>query len=453
MNTAAEKNRNDHLFSNGKLFRILIPIIAEQILTALMGTMDIMMVSNVGPAAISAVSLVDSVNILFIQMFAALTAGGAIVCAHYVGMKDRENTVHAAEELLLIVLLISSVISVLFLLIRNPLLRFVFGSVDPDVMAGAETYFFYTALSYPFIALFNAGSSIFRAGENTRLPLRAAVLANILNIFGNAVCIFLLHWGVAGAAIPTLVSRMFGAFYVLYFLRKPHQTISITDYKSIRPDMNCIRRILSLGIPNGIENSMFQFGKLAIQSTVSTMGTISIAAQAMTNSLESLNGIAGVGMGIGIMNIVGECLGARRKDEAVYYIKKLTLVSELVVTFSCILFFLLTKPITALAGMKPESAAMCFSMMKWITVMKPLAWTLAFTPAYGMRAAGDVKFSMTVSCISMWVNRVALCIFLVRCFHMGPMAVWIGMFTDWSVRAVVFSFRFMHRKWLRHRVV
>ena len=198
---------------------------------------------------------------------------------------------------------------------------------------------------------------------------------------------------------------------------------------------------------------MFQFGKLAIQSTVSTLGTIAIAAQAMTNILENLNGIAAIGIGIGMMTVVGQCLGAGRQDEAIYYIKKLSVIAETVIIGCCALVYILTRPVTMLGGMEPESAKMCFYMIGWITVVKPIVWTLAFVPAYGMRAAGDVRFSMILSCISMWLFRVTLCIYLCRVHGFGPIAVWIGMFTDWTVRGIVFTIRFKSRRWLAHEVV
>ena len=183
---------------------------------------------------------------------------------------------------------------------------------------------------------------------------------------------------------------------------------------------------------------MFQFGKLAIQSTVSTLGTVAIAAQAMTNILENLNGIAAIGIGIGLMTVVGQCLGAGRKDEAIYYIKKLSWLAEIVIIASCLLVFALTKPI---------------SIVVFITIVKPISWVLSFVPAYGMRAAGDVKFSMITSCCTMWLCRVSLCIYLCRVWGFGPIAVWIGMFADWSVRAVIFTLRFHSRRWLNHHVI
>lgn len=442
-----------HLFSNKMLKSILVPVILEQLLNSFMGTADTMMVSNVGSAAISAVSLVDSINVLLIQAFSALAAGGTIICAQYMGQRNYERANKSARQVLFIILSISAAVTILCLLFKDPLLHFIFGKVDADVMEASSVYFLFSAASYPFIALYDSGASIFRAQENTKGPLIISVISNVMNIVGNAILIWGFNMGVAGAAIATLVSRIFCAVVVLWQLRKNRQPIVVRDYLKIRPDRKLIGRILGLGIPSGIENSMFQLGKLAIQSTVSTLGTTAIAAQAMTNNLEMLNGTAAMGVGIGLMTIVGECIGAGREDEAVYYVKKLSCVAEMIIIGCCLLVFALTKPITILGGMEPESARMCFQMMAWITVVKPLVWVVSFIPAYGMRAAGDVRFSMITSCVSMWVFRFCLCLFLIRVIGMGPLAVWFGMFTDWTIRGIVFIWRFHSRKWLKHKVV
>lgn len=441
------------MFSNRDLRRLLFPLIVEQILNSLMGTADSIMVSNVGSAAISAVSLVDSINILVIQAFYALAAGGTIVCSQYIGQGNSKSAGRSAKQLVFIVTALSMAVAAVCLIFRGPLLRLIFGQVDQAVMDASEIYFFYTTLSFPFIALYDAGSSVYRAQGNTRLPMTIAVVSNIGNIIGNAVLIWVFHMGVAGAAVATLGSRVFSAVVVMFLLRNPNQMLPVRDYLKIRPDFQKIRMILSLGIPSGIENGMFQFGKLAIQSTVSTLGTAAIAAQAMTNILENLNGIAAMGIGIGLMTVVGQCIGAGRKDEAIYYIKKLSGLAEIAIIISCLAVFALTKPITFLGGMETESADLCFFMMICITIVKPFFWTLSFIPAYGLRAAGDVKFSMLVSCISMWACRVTLSVFLCRVVGIGPIGVWIGMFSDWAIRAVIFSVRFKRGKWLNHQVV
>ena len=447
--------QQQHMFSNRMICSLLIPVVLEQLLNSIMGTADTMMVSNVGSAAISAVSLVDSINVLVIQAFSALAAGGAIICAQYIGQRNKEKANESARQVLFIITAISVAVSLICLVFQKPLLRLIFGSVEPAVMRASEIYFFYTALSFPFIAAYDSAASIFRAQDNTKGPMIISMISNVMNIAGNAVMIWGFHMGVAGAALSTLISRIFCAVVVIIQLRKEKegQEIVVRDYFEIRPDWSMIRRILGLGIPSGIENSMFQLGKLAIQSTVSTLGTTAIAAQAMTNILENLNGIAAIGVGVGLMTIVGQCLGARRQDEAVYYIKKLCVIAEVIIIISCLGVFALTKPITILGGMEKESADMCFHMMMWITIVKPLVWIMAFIPGYGLRAAGDVKFSMITSCCTMWVCRFCLCVFLIRRLGFGPMGVWIGMFADWTARSIIFTWRFHSRRWLQHKVI
>ncbi|MBU5479966.1 MATE family efflux transporter [Blautia sp. MSJ-19] len=447
--------QQQHMFTNRMIRNLLIPVVLEQLLNSIMGTADTMMVSNVGSAAISAVSLVDSINVLVIQAFSALAAGGAIVCAQYIGQRNKEKANESARQVLFIITAISVAVSLICLVFQKPLLRLIFGSVEAEVMRASEIYFFYTALSFPFIAAYDSAASIFRAQDNTRGPMIISMISNVMNIVGNAVMIWGFHMGVAGAALSTLLSRVFCAVVVLIQLRKERegQEIVVRDYFRIRPNWSMIKRILGIGIPSGVENSMFQLGKLAIQSTVSTLGTAAIAAQAMTNILENLNGIAAIGVGVGLMTIVGQCLGAGRKDEAVYYIKKLCVIAEIVVLTSCLIVFALTKPVTILGGMEKQSADMCFHMVMWITIVKPVVWTMAFVPGYGLRAAGDVKFSMITSCCTMWACRFCLCVFLIRVMGFGPMGVWIGMFADWTVRSIIFTWRFHSRKWLQHKVI
>ena len=446
-------DKNNLLFSNKALVALLIPIVVEQLLNSFMGMIDTMMVSNVGSEALSGVSLVDSVNNLIVQLFSAMATGAAIVCSHYVGMRDKEGANNAAKQVVISVGVIALVITVFGIIFKRQILGIIFGQIEPGVMENAVIYFFFTALSYPFLALFSAGSAIFRSCGNSRYPMTVSVISNVINIIGNYILIFTFDMGVTGAAIATLISRIFCMVAVYVALAKPRQDIMVNDYMNIRPDWSLIKTILAIGIPSGIENSMFQFGKLAIQSTVSTMGTAVIAAQAMTNILESLNGIFGLGVGMCLMTVVGQCMGAGRKEEARYYIIKLCIIAEVGITISCLLVYAMLRPVTVIAGMESTSAALCIEMMTAITIVKPLIWTGSFVPAYGLRAAGDVKFSMTTSIITMWGCRVALCIFLVRTYNMGPMAVWYGMFADWALRSVIFFSRFLSGKWMKKEVI
>lgn len=436
------------LFDNKALFWLLFPIIIEQLLNSLMGMADTMMVSTVGSEAISAVSLVNAINNLVIQVFSAMAAGAVIICSQYIGRGEKEESNKAAGQVVLTVCVISLSITVFCGLGGERLLHLIFGTVEEAVMENALLYFMITIISYPFLALFSAGAAFYRASGNSKFPTKVSVVSNVINIVGNTLFIYGLKWGVAGAALATLLSRVFSTVVIFYCLRKGGQTIVVRDYLKIRPDMQLIVKIMAIGIPAGIENGMFQFGKLAIQSTVSTMGTLAISAQAMTDILEMVNGIFSNSVGIGLMTVAGQCIGARRKEETKYYIVKLMGIAWIGVLASCLLVLAITKPVTWISGMEPEAAKLCFELVTAMTIVKPLVWVGAFGLPYGLRAAGDIKFSMIVSVSTMWCCRVALCIFLVKVFHLGLIAVWIGMFTDWIVRAVIFSVRFLSGKWL-----
>lgn len=451
-----DKSKVDYgnlLFPRRALWMLLIPLIIEQMLNSLMGMVDTLMVSRVGAEAISAVSLVDSINNLVLQVFAAMAAGAAIICSQYLGRKDEKGCNDAAKQIVLTVVVISSVIMIIGVGFRKPLLHLIFGSVEEAVMTNAQIYFLITALSYPFIALFQAGAAFYRACGNSKFTMKTALIANVANIVGNTLFIFVLQMGAAGAAISTLISRALCAFVVFYALRKPGYAIQLKNYFSIRPDLNLIVKILAIGVPSGIENGMFQFGKLAIQSTVSSLGTAAIAAQAMTIIFENVNGMAAVGIGIGLMTVVGQSIGAGRQEEAKYYIVKLAGYAEVAMIISCILVYIAARPVTVLAGMSEESTALCMQMILAITIVKPLLWVPSFTPPNGLRAAGDVRFSMITATLTMWLCRVALSIFLMRVVKTGPIGVWYGMFADWGVRGVIFTIRFVRGKWLRFKVI
>ena len=435
-----DKSKIDYgnlLFPRRALWMLLIPLIIEQMLNSLMGMVDTLMVSRVGAEAISAVSLVDSINNLVLQVFAAMAAGAAIICSQYLGRKDEKGCNDAAKQIVLTVVVISSVIMIIGVGFRKPLLHLIFGSVEEAVMTNAQMYFLITALSYPFIALFQAGAAFYRACGNSKFTMKTALIANVANIVGNTLFIFVLQMGAAGAAVSTLISR----------------AIQLKNYFSIRPDLNLIVKILAIGVPSGIENGMFQFGKLAIQSTVSSLGTAAIAAQAMTIIFENVNGMAAVGIGIGLMTVVGQSIGAGRQEEAKYYIVKLAGYAEVAMIISCILVYIAARPVTVLAGMSEESTALCMQMILAITIVKPLLWVPSFTPPNGLRAAGDVRFSMITATLTMWLCRVALSIFLMRVVKTGPIGVWYGMFADWGVRGVIFTIRFVRGKWLRFKVI
>lgn len=441
------------LFSNRDLRKLLIPLIIEQVLSSLMGIIDTLMVSNVGSAAVSGVSLVDSINKLVIFLFSALATGGTIVCSQYLGRQDKANSNRAAKQVLLSALALSVLVMLPCLIFRKSLLRLIFGTVEQSVMEAAEIYFRITVFSYPFLAAFHACSAIYRASGNSRLPMTVSVCSNIVNVAGNVLFIFVLRLGVMGAAISTTCSMALSAVVMLICIRRPKQAIEVGRLTTIRPDFSVIWLVLSIGIPTGVENAMFQFGKLIVQSTVSTLGTTAIAANAIVVVLELLTSMPSQAIGIGLMTVAGRCIGAGEIEQAKYYIKKLTLWSAVILFILNWVVFFLTMPITRLAGMDAESAKLTYDVMLVISIVKPFLWPLAFVPANGLRSAGDVRFSMIVSVVSMWVCRVGLTTLLCRFLGVGLVGIWCGYFLDWAVRSVVMTARFYSNKWTKYKVI
>ncbi|WP_443738681.1 MULTISPECIES: MATE family efflux transporter [Treponema] len=435
-----------------QLFQLLVPLMVEQLLNSFMGTADTVMITKCGSAAISAVSLVDSINVMIVLIFSAMATGGAILCSQYLGRKDIKQACHAGKQLILSVTFVSIVGTAILILFRKSILSLIFGSVEAEVMAKSEIYFFITALSYPFIAIYNSGAAIFRADGNSKLPMVVSTISNILNIVGNAIFIFGFNMSVAGAALSTLISRIFCAVVILILLNKTKQQVAIDSYLA-KPDFREISHILRIGIPSGIENGMFQFGKLAIQSSVSTLGTAAIAANALTSVLESFSSQAPIGIGIALMTLAGQAYGAGNYKLAEKYIKKLTFFSFIAVAISSLIVIGVVKPLTVLSGMDAEVALLTIQLSVFVHAIKPFAWSFSFIPPYGMRATGDVRFPMLVSTVTMWTCRVALTIFLIRVLKTGPLGVWIGMSSDWVIRSVIFFFRFKSGKYIHRTAV
>lgn len=411
------------------------------------------MVTSVGEAAVSGISIVDSINILFINIFAALATGGAIVVAQYLGRDDGPNSKEAATQLVLSTTAISVVIMFVCLLGQNFLLDLVYGDVEAAVMVNARTYFFWSALSYPFLALYNGGAALFRVMGNSKVSMFCSLLMNVINIGGNAFLIFVMGWGVAGAAIASLVSRAVAALVVTALLRAESCPLRMDSLRQLRPDLPMIKSILRLGVPNGVENSMFQIGKILVQGIVASFGTVALAANAVANSIASFPNIAGGAVGLALITVVGQCCGAGRYDEAKSYILRLGAATYGMMITVNLLMLLAVKPIVGVFGLAPETTALTIEILVWFFLANMAIWPLSFMLPNGLRAAGDAKYSMVVSTISMWTFRIGFSYLLGIGLGLGVNGTWFAMYADWLCRAICFTLRFLSGKWQNKRVV
>ena len=442
------------LFTRQALVALLLPLIAEQALSVTIGLADTLMVSSVGEAAVSGVSLVDSFNTLMIQVMSALATGGAVVTSQYIGHREPKNAKAAAAQILFVLASFSLVVAAVVVVGRHAILRGIFGSIDADVMRYAETYFLLSALSYPFIGLYNAGAALFRAQGNSKISMLSSLVMNVINIGGNAVLIYGFGMGVLGAALASLVSRAVSCLVVLWLLQRPDCALRVEGLKALAPNGSLIRRILRVGIPAGIENGMFQIGKLSVSSLTSTLGTAAIAANAVANTASTFLNIPANAVGMAALTVVGQCLGAGEKEQAVYYSRRLLLTAYCgawVMNLSAFLFA--NRFVISLFNLSPEAQTMALQVMVWFNFVSLFFWPSSFTLPNILRAAGDARFTMAVSILSMWVFRVGFCYVMVLGFHGRLLSIWMGMFLDWVFRSLCFFVRFARGRWMEQSVI
>lgn len=441
------------LFTKRALFTLIWPLLLEQTLSVTMGMADTLMVAGVGEAAVSSVSLVDTLNVLIIQILSALATGGAVIASQYLGRRDTENACRSAAQLYSVLGISTVVVGIVCMLLSRPILRGVFGSIDEDVMRFAQQYFLISAVSYPFIGLYNGGAALFRAQGNSRISMLASLVMNVINIAGNALLIYGFGMGVIGAALATLIGRVFAAVFILWQNQNLSNPLRVQELADLKPRSQPIRQILSLGIPSGLENGMFQIGKLCVSSLTSTLGTSAIAANAVANSVSTLANIPGNTMSLAMIPVIGQCLGAGDKKQAKHYSVTLLGIAISGLAIANALVFVLMPEIVTWFNLSAEASVLCTTVVHMFNVASVFFWATSFTLPNALRAGGDAKYTMTVSIISMWLFRVILSYVFVLQFQLGLAGVWLGMFCDWVFRSICFLIRFVRGKWMNHKVI
>ena len=434
------------LFTGKQLRALILPLIVEQFLGIFVGMADTMMVASAGEAAVSGVSLVDSLNVLLIVLFVALTTGGSVIISQHLGAKSYSDALKSAQQLLLSTTSLSLLMTAIALLGNYWLLHFIFGNIAPDVMGHARIYFFILAFSYPFLAIYNSCAAIFRAMGNSKISMTASLVMNLLNVCGNALLVFCFHMGASGVAISSLISRMFAAAFLLLMLRRPDQLITLKTY-SLQFDTGIIRKLLYIGVPSSIETSIFQIGKMLVLSVVAGFGTSATTANAVSNSLSQFALITAAAIGTAMITISGQCIGAGAYDLAVSYTKKLLLLSHGILAATNLIMFFACPYLLPLYSLTPETLQTATLLIRVHSIGAIFLYPESFMLTNTLRAAADVKYPMVVSILSMWIWRVGFSYILGIYFHMGVLGVWVAMLSDWLCRSICFGLRFRSGVW------
>ncbi len=442
-----------HLFSNEQLRRLIIPLILEQLLAMLVGMVDTIMVSSAGEAAISGVSIVNDVNALAINLLAALAGGGAVIVSQYLGNHDRKNADLAASQLVLIATVISGGIAVLCIAFHRQILGVLYGSVASDVMEAACTYFWITALSFPFLGIYNSSAAIFRSMSMTKTTMYVSFVMNFINVVGNYIGVILLKMGAAGVAWPTLISRAVAAVIMVYLAFDASHPLSLSWKNIFSWHANILKRILNIAVPNSIENGLFQFGKILVSSIVSTFGTSQIAANGVANSLVTLAYTTEMSMNLAVVTVVGQCVGANDYDEAKYFIRKLVKWAWVMAIVSNMMLMFMFPIALNFYTLSAETAAITRRIASMECIAVALMHAVAFVLPTSLRAAGDARFTMYVGVCSMFAARVGGAFVFGRILGLGVIGTRLAMYLDWVVRIIFFVHRYRSGKWMNYRAI
>ena len=436
-------------FTNRQLVALIWPLMLEQLLSITVGLADSLMVSTVGDASISAVSLVDSISNLMIYIFSAMSAGGAAVAGQYIGKRAQGDACRAGQQLIALLAIVSTSFVALLYIFKNAVLTTLYGQIAPEVMRAVNTYYSIVIASIPAIALYNGGAALFRTMSKSSMSLRVSLLMNSINVTGNAVLIFGFHMDVAGVAIPTLVSRWVAAIVILACLFNPKLMLHLGDVRSFRIDGRIMKNIVYIGAPSGAENGMFQLGKLVLVSMVSTLGTASITANAIGNTFSNFHCFTGQAINLGMTTVVSQCIGAGEFDKARYYFKKLLKATYASLAVANLTFLALLPTIMRIYNVSPDAEKLAVTVAVIHSLASIVLWPTSFATTGFLRATGDARYTMVVSMTSMWLVRVLFAYILAKPLHYGVVGVWVAhSVMDWIVRSAIFIHRYRSGKWM-----
>lgn len=435
------------LYSNAELTKLILPLIMEQFLAILVGMLDTVMISGVGEAAVSGVSLVDNINILVINIFAALATGGAVVAGHALGQKNRDQAGRSAWQMVLFLLYTSAITTIVLVGGHTVILRAVFGQVEEAVMDSAATYLIITGLSICPLALYNGCAALFRAMGDSRTTMYISLLMNLINLVGNAILIFLCNMGVAGAAIATLVARTVAAALIFKLMLDEKREVNFKGRLTPRMDFSLVKKILYIGVPNGLENSLFQLGKILLLSLVSTFGTSAIAANAVCGTITNFNILPGMAIGMALLSVSSVCIGAGEIGQVRYYTKKMMRLTWIAMSSVSLIMIVGAPLFLKIYHLTPETTTLALQVIRFHAVMCMISWVPSFSLPNTLRAAGDVVWTMIIAIVSMWTFRIITAYIFSYIFRLGLIGIWIAMTIDWTFRAVCYMLRYRGSKW------
>jgi len=447
----SEEDKN--MFSNKDLRSLILPLFMEQLLVIFVGIVDTFVISYAGEAAVSGVSLTNSFNTIFIYLYTALASGGAVIISQYIGNKKMESAGETASQLLMISVIFSVITSVFVLVMDRVLIRALFGSVEPAVMDSCVIYLKISAYSYPALAIYSTGAALYRSINKTSTTMNISIIANLINAFGSVIGVFVFKAGVAGVAYPSLIARTFSAVVITILC---FRSVNMIQYKKkwiFKWNGDLLRRILNIAIPNGIESGIFQFIKVVLSSVVALFGTYQIAANGIAQSIWSLAALVCMAMAPVFVTVIGQSMGAGDVSVAEQYFHKLLKITIVASIAWNLLIFILTPLVMRTYHLESETKQLIIILVLIHNIFNSVVFPFAGPLSNGLRAAGDVKFTMFVSIASTVMIRLVFSVLFGMVLNLGVIGIAYAMCLDWIIRAVIFWIRFKSGKWKRFQLI
>ena len=442
-------------FSNAALKAMIVPLVIEQVLQMVVGLADTMMVSYAGEAVVAGVGLDTMVYTIFIYLFTAISAGGAVVVSQYIGSKSRENAELAASQIFHIAGFLSLVCMALMLAFGSALLEAMYPETEAATMEACKTYMWIVTLSFPANAVYNAGAAIYRSMGETKITMWVSLLANLINVAGNAIGIFVLKAGAAGVAWPTTVSWYAAAVIMTWLCIRPRreEQVVIRARHVFRLNVPMAKRILGVAIPNSVENTLFQAAKVVLGMLVATFGTSQIAANTTGQTFWSLAACMSMSLGTVFITVIGQCTGAGDTEAADWYMRKLTRLSLVLALGWNIMVMILTPLLLPLYDLSSETKRLILIIVAIHNLFSAFVQPFSGPLSSGLRAAGDVKFTMWASIFATVVCRTFLSFLLAKWMGMGVIGIALAMVLDWCIKAMLDIFRFRGGRWKEKKII
>lgn len=447
------EGRKEHMYTRRALAALIIPLIIDSFLSILIGMADTIMVSSNGEAAVSGVSLVDTISNLLVQVFAAFATGGAVVVAQYIGSGDSTRAKDSAKNLIYITSIISVMMTLIVLPVRSHVIDLCFGTITPEVKKYTDDYFVPILLSYPFLAIYSSLTALSRAENRSVRTMLVSALMNAINIGGNAILIFIFDMGPRGAGIASFMSRFIGCIVMFYLMHKGTDKLSLSGITKGPFSPELIRRMLRIGIPSGLDGAAFNVGKILVQSLTTSLGTSAIAINAVIGNFNSYSNIPGNGINLAMITVIGQCRGKKNFEDISYYTKLLLVMVFISCALVVLPMILLAPQVISIYGLEPGSISRAIPMARLCLIMCLLVWPFGFTLPNMLKAVGDVRYILLASFSSMWIFRVGFAYLLVRVFGFGIEGVWYAMYIDWCVRGTLYLTRVISGRWKNKNVI